>query len=210
MKTKKILKTMSIYILLFSIVPISLYINFFIAEKTIWDMHIKAWIIYSSLIMAGELLIIIFFKFFISKLIKKFNLIPKDKRENTFINLSITAFLLGNIFFIIPIHAKLFFYTPVFQGFLIFVFLNIYLKPKTEFKRTWIKKFFTVEKKSKKTKSNALVILIPILIFTVLNTSMQFTIHYKYKPYIKALDYSMPDGYKIKVSENPYEVKLPF
>ena len=203
-------KKILIYLLLL-IVPISLYINFFIAKKTLWDMHIKAWLIYSALIMAGEFLIILLFEFLMPKILKRFNL-SSDKINSKFINISIIAFLSGNIFFIFPWHRVLWLFVPLFQGLLIFVSLNIYLKSKVEVKRSWKERFFTLEKSSSKTtdgskrKSHVFVILFVVLFFMGLNVGLEYSAHMGYKPYLKSFEYSVPSGIRGRLNFNPYKI----
>ena len=187
--------------LLFIIIPISLYINFFIAKKTLWDMEIKAWLIYSALIMGGELVIILLFEFLMPKILKMFKL-SIEKDNSKFINISIMAFLLGNSFFIFPWHKTLWFFVPLFQGLLIFVFLNIYLKPKAETKKSWKERLFTLEKASRTTdsskrKSHIFVIFFVILFFIGMNIGLQHTILKNYNPIKKSLIYFMGDGVKV-------------
>ena len=192
-------KKILIYLLLL-VIPISLYINFFIAKKTLWDMEIKAWLIYSSLIIVGELLIILSFEFLMPKVLNKFKL-PQDKENSRFINVSIIAFLLGNIFFIFP-YGVLWIFVPIFQGMLIFVFLNLYLKEKSKVKRSWKEKFFTLESPSKATngakrKSNAFVVLFVLLFFVGVNLGLGYTITKNYNPIRESLIYFMGDGVKV-------------
>ncbi len=204
-------KKILIYLLLL-VIPISLYINFFIAKKTLWDMHIKAWLIYSTLIMAGELLIILLFEFLIPKLLKKLKL-STDKDNSKFINISIIAFLSGNIFFIFPWHSVLWLFVPIFQGMLIFVSLNIYLKAKADIKKSWKKRLFTLEKASSKTtdgskrKSHIFIILFVVLFFVGMNVGFLYKNIIQYNPYVKSLNYFVP---KARVIENPYRPIFPF
>jgi len=194
-------KKILIYLLLL-VIPISLYINFFIAKKTLWNIHIKAWLIYSALIMAGELLIILLFEFLIPKLLKKLKL-STDKDNSKFINISIIAFLSGNIFFIFPWHSVLWLFVPIFQGMLIFITLNIYLKPKADTKKSWKERLFTLEKAPSKTtdgskrKSHVFIILFVVLFFVGINVGLQDLILENYNPHVKSLEKTY--GLKIKV-----------
>lgn len=208
MDKKRVIKDFIIYLILFLIVPIALYVNFFIAKKTVWDMHIKAWAIYSALIIIGEIVLMILFSFTITKLNKKFNLLSENKKISKFIKITIIAFIIGNLFFIFPLNSKLFLYVPIFQSILIFVFLSIYLKPKIDSKRSLMDRFFKLEKIKKTNKEKVLIIYISIIFIFILNIVLQYYILIIYKPYIKSLDYSMPNGYKIHVSENPYKPKF--
>jgi len=176
------------YTLLSLIAPISLYINFFIAKKTPWNLHIKAWLIYSTLIVSCNILIILIL-FFIRKNFK-------ITRELTYID---TYFLIGNIFFIFPYHNSLWYLVPLFQ-LLIIVLGGLFSinKKQDRDKLDMKKKIFTL-KKEKKPIHNSLFILIGVsLLISTTNIFLQWNIINNYNPYKESLRYELENtGIKV-------------
>ena len=197
MNKKQLLKDFIMYFVLFLIVPISLYINFFIFQLTIWKYEIKAWIIYSFLILIYQIIIIIFTRKVLYIVILKYKLFQGNLGKD-FISLSSIAFLLGNIFLSLAIYRlKMWYYLPLFQG-LIILLLEMRIIKKNFTKKNKLplfKQVFTFKKIASEQasifKKYYLLLLFTILIYIFLSMILFFIIEKSYNPLKKSLEYYM-------------------
>ncbi len=199
---KKILNFFVI-ILLFSIIPASLYINFFIFKLTIWSYETKALLIYSSLIIVAEFLVLLLARKLLYFFITKYNIFNNEKTMS-FLNSTSVAFLLGNIFLSLAIYRTIMWFTlPLFQGLIIFLVGVIFLKKQfiNNNNLPFLKQFFTIKKSKNKSKTSLnkvyLLLFTTVLLYLLVSIFAQYIIKSNYDPLKKSMIYYM-DGSKFK------------
>ncbi len=185
-----------IHFLLILITPIALYINFFVAKRFAWEIEIKAWAYYSLYITVSKIVIIIICNY----LIYKFLMYQKiwDKLQiYKFNNMTTTAFLLANFYFIFPLHNYLWLYVPLFSFSTIIVVGYIFFRKENGDKIT-LKYLFYVKKSDVNEKYNTKTLILTGFIYMLLHGIAQwFILFYLFNPYQKSIEYFMGDGFKV-------------
>ncbi len=189
MDKKKLVKCLIIYLLLFLIIPISLYINFFFFQLTMWNYEIKAWFIYSSLIISSQFIIITIIRILHFLFIYKINIFDKILSIEC-IKLTSIAFLLGNIFLSLAIYQnRMWYYLPLFQGTIIFIFCTVKINNKLKNKILLSNKKHTIKYFQLTFSIVIIYVFFSIIFLYIINTN--------YNPLKKSLIYFM-EGTKYK------------
>jgi len=200
MNKKRVIKDFIIYLMLFLIVPIALYINFFFFNLTIWSYEIKAWVIYFLLIIVSEIIVIIISRNLSFYIIRKYKFLKNDLIKD-FVHINTLSFLGGNIFLIQGVYRlKIWYYLPIFQGIIIFLFGIIMINKNFSSKSnlSFMKQIFKLEKREDKTIiSKYYMMIIIVILYVMLNMISQYIIKSNYNPLNKSLEYYMEGtGYK--------------
>jgi len=198
------MKKLFIYPILFFLIPISLYINFFIFKLTLWSYEVKAWVIYSIIIITIDIFIIFIVKKLQNLTFKKFNLINHMYLKD-FIDGSSYMFLMGNIFLSFPTFRLIIWYTlPLFKLLLMALFsiyfFNKYLVLKNS-KLSLSENLFTIKKiknNKKETKLLYIAVIITVLAYLLLLIILHFILKESYDPLKKSMEYFM-GNYNLKV-----------
>ena len=193
----KNLNQIIIYLTALSIIPIALYINFFIFNIQLWNYEIKAWLIFSALLILINLLTTLSIRLFLNKILRKLN---KNYIDDSillkYLNNSAIAYLLGNVFWAIPVfRLKMWYILPLFQILIIYLFSTAFINKHfvIKSKLPFLKRLYTAEKTEKKINTNKFYVFIAVTIafyFTVSLFSL-YILKSNYKPLNKSLEYYM-------------------
>jgi len=186
---KKLIKNDYIhYFLLFFIVPIVNYINFFMLDYlTAWSYEVIPVMIYSIIIILSEIIIM----FFLNVLVIYFYKSSDDLNIKKTIPLLNKLFIIGNFFFFASTFKySLWFFVPLSQFFTILIFASWVLIDNKHVKLPVSKQLLTVKKINDPilTKKIKFISIVAFSYF-ILNVIALYIIKINYNPARRSLEY---------------------